>query len=181
MKPLLPAFRYHPDPLRSGSVATSAGRCRCCETPRGFIYTGPSYCEDDLADALCPWCIGDGSAHDRFGATFHDEQAIADTVSVNAIAEVVTRTPGFNAWQSVEWPACCDDLTAFVEPAGHAEIQRSYPRLEGQLVTYIVHELGISGRAALQYYKALQRDRGPTSYLFKCLHCDGWLVWVDGT
>jgi uncharacterized protein len=177
----LPPFRYHPDPIRSGSVAESSAKCRCCSGARGFIYTGPVYSEaDDLDDAICPWCIADGSAHERFDATFYDEQDIPDVVAPDAVAEVATRTPGFDVWQNVEWPVCCDDLMAFIEPAGHAEIQRSHLRLEGQIITHIVHELGISGGAAHQYYRKLNRGTGPTAYIFKCVHCDGWAVRMDG-
>lgn len=175
----LPVFRYHPDPLRSGSVVASEATCLSCREARGFIYTGPAYAEAELEDALCPWCIADGRAHAAFDATFHDEAAFPDAVPADAIVEVATRTPGFNDWQGVEWPACCDDLTAFVEPAGYAEIQEAYPRLEGQLVTHIVHEVGLSGGAAIQYLKSLDRDRGPTAYIFRCLHCDGWAVRTD--
>jgi len=59
----LPVFRYHPDPIASGSVVASAAECVCCGEARGFIYTGPAYCEAELEEALCPWCIADGSAH----------------------------------------------------------------------------------------------------------------------
>jgi uncharacterized protein len=146
-----------------------------------LIYTGPVYSEeDDLDDAICPWCIADGSAHEKYDATFHDEQDIPDDVSPDAVVQVATRTPGFHAWQSVEWPVCCDDLMAFIEPAGHGEIQRSHLGLEGQIVTYIAHELGITGGAAHQHYRKLNRAHGPTAFIFKCVHCDGWAVRVDG-
>jgi len=38
----LPTFRYHPDPLASGSIAASDAACACCNQHRGFIYTGPT-------------------------------------------------------------------------------------------------------------------------------------------
>jgi uncharacterized protein CbrC (UPF0167 family) len=88
----LPTFKYHPDPIRSGSIIASENICRCCTRARGYIYAGPTYSEkDDLDAAICPWRIGDGSAHEK-----------------------------------------------------------------------------------------LHRDRGPTAYIFECLHCDGWAVRVDG-
>jgi len=59
----LPVFKYHRDPLQSGSVAKSPESCRCCGKQRGYIYQGPAYSEEELEKALCPWCIADGSAH----------------------------------------------------------------------------------------------------------------------
>ncbi|MCU9953286.1 CbrC family protein [Burkholderia pyrrocinia] len=32
----LPAFRYHPDPLATGSVIRSDARCMCCGDARGY-------------------------------------------------------------------------------------------------------------------------------------------------
>ena len=71
----LPAFRYHPDPVDTGSVVTSNSRCTVCKERRGFIYSGPVYAEDDLEEAICPWCIANGSAHRSLGATFVDSEA----------------------------------------------------------------------------------------------------------
>src|SRR4051812_33067835 len=105
--PALPEFRYHPDPVDTGSVAPSDAECARCGEQRGFIYTGPVYAEEDLGDALCPWCIADGSAHESLGATFVDSEAFTADTSDAVIAEICERTPGFSAWQPEEWPSCC--------------------------------------------------------------------------
>ena len=36
----LPVFRYHPDPIASGSIVASDAQRACCSARRGFIYTG---------------------------------------------------------------------------------------------------------------------------------------------
>src|SRR5918992_4376302 len=98
----LPAFRYHPDPLETGSIKVSEDMCVCCERARGFLYTGPVYAEDELDDALCPWCIADGSAHDRFDAEFTDAAGVGlgwELVPDEVVEEVAHRTPGFTGWQ----------------------------------------------------------------------------------
>jgi uncharacterized protein CbrC (UPF0167 family) len=85
----LPDFRYHPDPIRSGSIVLSEERCRCCRKARGYIYTGPVYSEEDgLDDQLCPWCIADGAAHRKFDATFIDPEAFADGMPQAAMDEI---------------------------------------------------------------------------------------------
>jgi uncharacterized protein len=175
----LPAFAYHPDPIASGSIKPSDAVCRCCGKARGYIYTGPTYCVDDLEEALCPWCIADGSAHAKFDASFVDAARFPDGIAESVIQEVAWRTPSFSAWQQGEWLTCCGDAAAFVEPAGYPEIQARHPRAEGTLVTYIVHQMQISGSAAIHLLHALDRDHGPTAYMFKCRHCDNQPAYID--
>jgi uncharacterized protein CbrC (UPF0167 family) len=84
----LPVFRYHPDPLKSGSIVPSDAECRCCGKRRGYIYTGPVYAEADLDEALCPWCIADGSAHRTFDAGFVDREAFPPEVPPSTATEI---------------------------------------------------------------------------------------------
>jgi hypothetical protein len=177
----LPMFRYHPDPLDTGSIAPSDATCVVCDEPRGFVYAGPVYAEDDFEDTICPWCIADGSAAQSLGATFVDTEAFPVDVPGNVIAEISERTPGFAAWQAEEWPSCCGDAAAFIGPVGIAEIRAKYRHLEGFVLRQIIYGLGISGGAATRMLESLRRDTPPTAYLFKCLHCDETLVHVDHT
>ncbi|MCP3477328.1 CbrC family protein [Bradyrhizobium sp. CCGUVB1N3] len=175
----LPVFRYHPDPIASGSIVASGAQCVCCDQRRGFIYTGPSYCEAELDEALCPWCIADGSAHETFDASFVDEALFPDEIPREVVEEIAFRTPGFSGWQQEQWMACCCDAAAFIEPAGHAEIRARHPQLEGTLMMHIVHDHGLSGGAATRFLTSLNRDRGPTAYVFCCRHCDSKLAYID--
>lgn len=36
----LPEFRYHPDPVASGSIVASGATCRVCVEARGYIHCG---------------------------------------------------------------------------------------------------------------------------------------------
>jgi uncharacterized protein len=175
----LPTFRYHPDPIASGSVVASDVQCLCCNERRGFIYAGPAYCKAELEEAICPWCIANGSAHRKFDASFVDEACFPADIPPNIVEEVCFRTPSFIAWQQEKWLTCCSDAAAFLEPAGHADIRARYPQLEGALMMYVVHEIGISGSAATRFLAALDRDQGPTAYVFSCRHCDNKPVYVD--
>ncbi len=171
MKMKLPHFRYHPDPVRTGSVAESANVCRRCRQARGFIYRGPVYAEQDLDDAICPWCIADGSAAAAFDATFVDEEGISTDATEAIYDELCRRTPGFNSWQKEQWPMCCEDATAFLAPVGLTELRRDFREREGALLNYIRFEMKITGRAAIDLLESLHLDVGPTAYLFECLHC----------
>lgn len=175
----LPIFRFHPDPIGSGSVVASPWSCQCCQRAHGYIYAGPVYAEQDLTDALCPWCIADGSAAERFGARFVDSEAFAAGASDCVVKEITERTPGFNAWQNESWPSCCGEPAAFITPAGIAEIRTRFYQLEGSLMMFIVQELGISGGAARQFLESLRRDHSPTVFVFKCQRCDAYPFQVD--
>ena len=180
MSATLPFFKYHPDPLRSGSIEESGATCICCGQARGFLYSGPAYCEQDLQDSLCPWCIADGSAHATFDVIFSDDTGFSSDIPPLAAAEVAERTPGYHSWQEGQWLSCCGDAMAFLEPAGTTEIRQHYPQWEGELMSNIVYDLGISGAAARRMLDSLQRDAGPTAYVFRCLHCEGYKTFIDG-
>jgi len=168
----LPDFRYHPDPIRSGSIVASSESCRCCGQSRGYFYDAPVYTEAALEGGLCPWCIADGSAHRQFAATFVDSEAFGDGTPEAAVEEIMQRTPGYSAWQSEHWPACCGDATAFLMPAGIKEVREHFPEWEGSVLGYIVYGMGISGGAATRLLGSLDRNAGPTVYLFRCLSCE---------
>jgi uncharacterized protein len=177
----LPAFRYHPDPLASGSIVESASVCRCCDQHRGYVYAPAVYAVEELAGALCPWCIADGTAHRRFDATFVDSEAFDAELPDEVVQQITTRTPGFANWQGEHWPACCDDATAFLEPAGIADIRARYRELEMQILNHIIYDLGISGGAASRLLESLGRDQSPTAFTFRCLHCGQLHFYIDRT
>jgi uncharacterized protein len=179
MAEALPVFRFHPDPVRSGSIERTDGVCLCCGRRRGFCHAGSGYCEQELARVLCPWCIADGAAHARFGVTFHDAATLPDVADAAALAEIEQRTPSFASWNPVDWPACCGAPMAYLEPAGIAEIRVRHRDLEGQLLSTIVHDLGMSGGLAHRMLASLHRDHGPTAHLFRCITCQSLRAPID--
>ena len=174
----LPVFKYHTDPLSTGSIVKSNNECRCCGRKTGVIYAGPVYAEEELVEAVCPWCIANGAAAKKFEATFTDEANIGDgEVSVVAETEheVSRRTPGFSGWQQERWLGCCDDAAAFLGPVGKKELQKFGPKA----VAAVREECGLEDEEWKSYFAALHRDDGPTAYLFRCLHCGGFKAYSD--
>ena len=174
----IPEFKYHPDPIATGSIVKSEATCRCCNQARGFIYAGPVYAEEKLDQAICPWCIADGSAAARFDAVYVDPESIggAETEVPESVRdELGRRTPGFAGWQQERWLACCNDAAAFLGPCGRLELEEV-----GEQATKAVRvEAGLKGSEWEQYLAALHRDKGPTAYLFRCLHCGNLLAYSD--
>lgn len=168
----LPHFPYHPDPIATGSIQASSATCVCCEQARGYIYTGPVYAVDEYENCICPWCIADGSAHQQLEACFVDEDSIDPdgecALDDAVITEVSQRTPGFAGWQQEQWFSHCDDAAAFIGIVGHTELLA----LGSEAIAAVQDATGLPDGAQWQaFFKALNKDRGPTAYLFRCRHC----------
>jgi uncharacterized protein len=111
---MLPEFRYHPDPVATGSVKPSNEVCVCCQQARGYVYDAPVYGAIELRGNLCPWCIAEGKAASRFDVFFSDELPLVEAgLPRQTIIEVTRLTPGYSCWQQEEWQVCCDDACAF--------------------------------------------------------------------
>jgi uncharacterized protein len=169
----LPVFKYHPDPVATGHVIESDTECACCGTVRGFIYTGPVYAVEEYNEQICPWCIADGSAHEKLDASFTDEDGIGgggmwDEVPEEIVQEVAFRTPGFCGWQQEQWWTHCGDAAQFLGRAGRKELLAFGP----QAVTAIQESAGLSdGPEWEQFLSALDREGSPTAYVFRCTKC----------
>jgi len=158
-EPPLPTFRYHPDPVASGSFERSPGRCPYCGLERTYVYIGPVYAIEE-PDPPCPACIADGSFAARFDAEFTDPDPL-DGLDADIIDEITRRTPGFSGWQQEQWMLHCGDAAAFIGPVGFDELQ-DHPQALASLR---------SQEGSDDWLPALSRDGSPTGYLFRCRHC----------
>ncbi|WP_371749783.1 CbrC family protein [Streptomyces sp. NBC_01283] len=173
----LPFFRYHPDPLASGSIRASADKCVCCDRSTGWIYTASFYTAQEINGNLCPWCIADGSAAERFEGEFSDSYGL-DGVSEATLHEVTRRTPGFHAWQDPHWLVHCHDAAAFIGEVGYTELA-THPEALEQLRL----DLRMSG-----WHDAAQLERflthlgeAATVMLFRCTVCATHLAYTDAS
>jgi uncharacterized protein len=176
----LPRFTYHPDPLDTGSIVSSDAACRACGRARGFIYVGASNADEDLAGAICPWCIADGSAATRFDAEFIEAAGIGDygswdSVPDPVIAEVSRRTPGFIGWQQERCWTHCGDAAEYLGRAGRSELVGRWP----EAIDAIRKEIGFEGEEWDDYFAALDVNRSPTAYVFRCRHCRAFGGYSD--
>ena len=118
-----PAFTYHPDPIATGAVVPSDVVCICCDRSRGYSYVGPVYSVQDLNEALCPWCIADGSAAAKLDASFADSFPLIQAgISSEIVNEVHLRTPGYASWQQEEWLSHCNDACEFHGDASAVDV-----------------------------------------------------------
>jgi uncharacterized protein len=169
----LPNFRYHPDPLATGSIERSDDPCVCCGQTRGFVYVGPVYAVEEYVDCICPWCIADGSAHAKLAASFTDESGVGgygkwDEVPEAVRDEVAHRTPGFAGWQQEQWWTHCGDAGEFLGRVGSQELAGFGPEA---VAAIRAAEDVPEGREGERFMASLKRDGSPTAYLFRWTKC----------
>lgn len=114
----LPHFPYHRDPIASGSVRESQSPCQCCGKAPGLLYQGVVY-SANAPDNLCPWCIADGSATDKYDADFFDGHFVDDEddyLDLDAAwhREVFGKTIGFATYNPIGWWVHCGEPAEFV-------------------------------------------------------------------
>ncbi len=167
----LPDFKYHPNPVATGSILPSAEACPVCGESREFAYDGIPYGTNEF-EHICPWCIADGSAHEKFGIAFTDAEGVGgygqwEKVPREAVEEVAFKTPGFASWQQERWFTHCGDAGEFLGPMGKEELEKMGP----EAIEVIREESGHQGTDWEDYFLKLDRKYTATAYLFRCRHC----------
>jgi len=169
----LPSFKYHPDPVGTGSFEAADITCSCCGESREFVYAGSTYGKAELEGPICPWCISSGLAHEKFDVEFIDIAAIGDydpsaSVPAEIRDEIAFRTPGFIGWQQERWLVHCGDACAFLGLAGKDELLRYESQ---ELLDSLRADVAMDDTQFRDYLEDLDKELGPTAYVFQCLHC----------
>ena len=174
----IPAFKYHPDPIATGSVKQSDSICKCCGAARGYIYTASVYAPGSYEECICPWCIADGSAAEKFEATFSDARPLIRAgVPAEIIAEVTQRTPGYISWQQEVWLACCRDACEFHGDAPRSELQH----LQGDALSRTLAVWEWREDVWARFVQHYQPGGNPAVYKFRCRHCGEFQYAADFT
>ncbi|MGW8333016.1 CbrC family protein [Streptomyces sp. NPDC055897] len=177
MTELLPDFPYHPDPVATGVIVPSGSACLCCGRERGYVYKGPLHAAEELGSRLCPWCIADGSAAERFDAHFTSGTCLGDDVPLEVFAAVDQRTPSFTAWQEPQWFFHCGDGAAFLGLVGAVELAAHPDALE--MLRRESHGWGWPSDKVEDFLGSLDKDGEATAYLFRCRVCAVHLAYAD--
>jgi len=165
---MIPNFRYHPEPITTGNVKPGDTVCQCCGQNRGYIYTGPVYSPETLDDVICPFCIADGSAAEKFQATFSDAHPLAEAgVPEQVIDEVTKRTPGYVSWQQDVWLVCCGDACEFHGDAPKAELGG----LDDETLEELLSDIEWDESEWDEFVTHYEPGGDPAFYKFVCRHC----------
>lgn len=170
----LPFFKYHPDPLGTGTITQSHKECASCRRARGYIYKGPVYSVEDLDDSICPWCIADGSAAEKFDASFTDGQGLSD-IPEERLEQVTQRTPGYNSWQPENWKAHCGDACAFLGDVSKEDMGN----IDSEARSWLSSEMDLDSDEWDKFLEDYEVGGDPAVYKFSCLHCGAVLYDWD--
>lgn len=176
----LPSFRYHPDPVSTGSVVASDGKCDVCGASRGALYRGPIYGRFTDRPVVCPWCIAEGSAAAGYDLKFTDVSQIPADVPSDAVQTIVRRTPGYSAWQQEEWLYHCADGCEYLGDVGGQELVAFGRNARAAAIDTIRRETWPKTPPDLdELVDELTRGGDIGVYLFRCLHCHEFQVRWD--
>lgn len=175
---MLPKFRYHPN-CAELAIFTKAKTgeekvCMCCKEKTEYYYDSMMYSKEDV-DCLCPDCIASGKAAEKFDGTFiQDAEVILKDQEKSK--ELFERTPGYISWQGEHWLTCCEDYCAFIGYVGIEELAKM-GILEEVLDDYEKTAVFAFARDVVEQH--LSKDGSLVGYLFECLHCKKYRLWVD--
>ena len=168
----LPHFIYHPDPLATGSfVEGEAKLCPSCGKESNIYYDLIPYCIEDI-EYLCPMCIANGQAAKKFDAEFVQDAEWQGELDPEKDKLLFCQTPGYISWQGEHWLSCCQDYCAYLGTVGTKEV-KAKGTAEQVLADY--EERG--KYQDIEEY--LVKDGSLCGYLFRCLHCQKYQIWVD--
>jgi uncharacterized protein CbrC (UPF0167 family) len=170
----LPAFRYFPDPFGCEAFE-KAGEgeeivCPCCGKATEYYYPR-MYCVEDVKN-LCPECVASGRAAKKYDGCFvQDVEPVSDAEKTRELFE---RTPGYVSWQGEHWLAHCDDYMAYLGDVGRRELEAM--GILDEVVEEYAHDDEYGEEDVREYLEAKGSMSG---YLFRCLHCGKYRIWVD--
>ena len=172
---MLPKFKYHPNCYQNTFVKAEKNQvavCQCCNNQTDYYYER-MYASEDI-DCLCPACISSGLAAEKYNGSFVDIQG--SLVDNEKNEELFNRTPGILTWQSDYWFSCCDDYCAFIDYVGISELEELGIKEEVLADYKTLNEFSIE---LVEAY--LHKEGDVLGYLFRCLHCGKYHLWVDAS
>lgn len=169
----MPVFRYHPDPVSTKAIVTTDLSCACCGHARG--YRVASNYGRTWYDCICPWCVANGRAARRLGASFVQD---SDTALPAAVwDELSRRTPGYISWQGELWLTHCGDACAFL---GDLPAEEAAQLPEPVEALFLAENDWLADWSALKAAYA-EGKSDVALYKFACLHCDTVRLGIDFT
>jgi uncharacterized protein len=170
----LPEFKYNPGALSLGIIKKQETDCPACGHHSQYTYDGPFYTTEDV-EGLCPWCIKDGTASEKFQGHFQDVDSCEPVEEEEYKDELIKRTPGYSGWQQEQWLSHCGDFCAFKGYVGWKEIEG----LKGELEDDLIRIKADWGLKQEDIEKGLLNGGDFQGYLFQCLHCKKHRLTVD--
>lgn len=171
----LPIFKYHPDPMGTGAVEKTQDECECCEQRRGYKAASTIYAIDDI-ETICPWCIANGAAAEKFDGAFSDAHPLlSDGIDPEIVDEVCKRTPGFITWQQERWLSHCDDACEFLGDADKSDLEA----LSGESLKAFLSAEHIEAEYWPDILAGYEKGGHIAIYKFRCRGCGQHRFYAD--
>lgn len=163
-------FKYNPNLNDLGILVKGNAVCDCCRKEIDLYYP-TMYCRENVK-AICLNCIHDGRAAAKFNGSFVQDAETNKVSDQKKTAELFLRTPGYISWQGEHWLACCDDYCAYLGEVGIKELE------ELGIAEEVISECETRNEyEGIREY--LFKGGSMNGYLFQCLHCNKYQLWVD--
>ena len=108
----------------------------------------------------------------KYDATFIQDAEWNGEPDKEKDEELFCRTPGYISWQGEYWLSCCDDYCAYLGTVGTRE-------LKAMDIADEVFEEYAARNEFEDIREYLVKDGSLCGYLFRCLHCGKYHLWVD--
>jgi len=177
----LPKFKYSPNAYELDLFDKVEGTCSVCEEKRNLKYNSSFYSVDQ-PDYICPWCIANGKAAEKYDGEFNDYCGIEGvspnpndpkpTIPKGMLTEICTKTPSYSSWQQELWLSHCNEPCAFIGYADNKTIEPILDELKNDIENNIGYDPDL-------IKKHLTKDGHLVGYLFKCIKCDKHRLHAD--
>jgi hypothetical protein len=138
---------------------------------------GPVYFEGEDDPGLCPWCIADGSAAEKYNLEFVDafngparkepDDEIKD--------EIRTRTPSYATYQDPVWLYHCDDACVYLGEAENEDLV--------DLTSEVEHWFTDTNHLDVDQWEEIKETYepggDPAIYKFECRKCGATLLHME--
>ena len=126
---------------------------------------------------MCPAFCPHPPACEKYDGSFQYIASL-DSVSDDAkAAELLRRTPGYEALQQEYWRAHCDDYCAYLGVVSYADLLDM--GIVDEVMDDAIWEQHFSQYDPKEIILLLEKGSQTQGYLFQCLHCGKYLLWVD--
>ena len=178
----LPKFKYSPNAYELDLFEEKEGICSVCNEKRNLRYRSSFY-SVEKPDYICPWCIANGKAAEKFNGNFNDYCGIEgvspdpndppSTIPEEMLLEICHKTPSYISYQQEKWLTHCNEPCKYL---GYATSVMIRPFLD-ELIEDI-EKVGVP-REYITEHLTENSDIG--AYLFQCSNCGKHRLHIDFT
>lgn len=176
----LPKFKYSPNAYILDIFEEEEGICSVCTEKRQLRYTSSFY-SVEKPEFICPWCVANGKASEKYGGEFNDYCGIEgvspdpndalSTIPLEQLLEITNKTPSYTSWQQEVWLIHCNEPCAFI---GYADT-----KMIKLLMNELNDDIENNGYDSEFIKKSLSKNGSLVGYLFQCVNCGKHRLHVD--